>query len=233
MSGVFAYNVLFFSGLKTITASRASLIIATNPVFIAIFSAIFFKETLNLSKVMGILFCVSGAIVVISRGSPVEILYGAIGWGEICILGSVASWVTYSLIGKVIMKELPAMAAVTYSCVIGAIALCYPAYLDGASHYVLNASPAVWLSVLYLGFFGSALGFWWYYEGIHVIGPARAAVFINIVPISAVLLAWLILNEDIDRSIIVGVVLVTSGVYLTNRGNRKHSEEPQPPSPRL
>lgn len=221
MSGVFAYNVLFFSGLNTITASRSSLIIATNPVFIAIFSSIFFNERLNVPKITGILFCVSGAAVVISRGSLAEILHGSLGWGEIYILGCVASWTIYSLIGKFVMKEMAPIAAVTYSCIIGAVALFYPAYLDGVTHNLGNYSTVIWLGIFYLGFFGSALGFWWYYDGIKTIGPARAAVFINIVPISAVLLAWLLLNESIDLSLIVGAVMVTSGVFLTNRGDRK------------
>ena len=50
MTGIFTYNVLFFKGLKIIEASRASLIIATCPVFITIFSAVFLKEKSILSR---------------------------------------------------------------------------------------------------------------------------------------------------------------------------------------
>ena len=48
LTGVFAYNAFFFSGLKTVTASRASLIITSNPAFIAIFAALFFRDRLSL-----------------------------------------------------------------------------------------------------------------------------------------------------------------------------------------
>jgi drug/metabolite transporter (DMT)-like permease len=221
MTGVFAYNVLFFSGLKTVTASRSALIIATNPALIAVLSSVFFNEKLNVSKIIGIVSCVFGAAVVISRGKLTEILNSSLGWGEIFLLGCVLSWVAYSLVGKVIMKELAPVAAVTYSCVIGAIALFFPAYLEGVTHSFDNYSTVAWWCILYLGFFGSALGFWWYYDGIKTIGPARAAVFINLVPVSAVLLGWLILNERIDLSLIVGTFMVTCGVYLTNKGTRK------------
>ena len=54
MTGIFTYNVLFFKGLKIIEASRASLIIATCPVFITIFSAIFLKEKINIIKSLSI-----------------------------------------------------------------------------------------------------------------------------------------------------------------------------------
>jgi drug/metabolite transporter (DMT)-like permease len=73
------------------------------------------------------------------------------------------------------------------------------------------------MSIVYLGFFGTSLGFIWYYEGIRTIGPSRAGVFINLVPICAVILAFFMLDEAIDSSIILGAILVFSGVYLTNR----------------
>ena len=53
------------------------------------------------------------------------------GWGEIYVLGCVASWVAYSLIGKVIMKDFSPLAAVTYSCLIGGVALLVPACMEG------------------------------------------------------------------------------------------------------
>jgi drug/metabolite transporter (DMT)-like permease len=55
MTGVFAYNFFFFSGLKVILASRASLIIATNPIFIALCAFVFFGEKLNVKNFLGIL----------------------------------------------------------------------------------------------------------------------------------------------------------------------------------
>jgi drug/metabolite transporter (DMT)-like permease len=226
MTGVFAYNVLFFSGLRTVTAGRASLIIATNPVFISLCAALFFRERLDGRKVLGIFLSLIGAAAVISRGAPWQIMRGALGWGELAIFGCVLSWVAYSLIGKRIMKGLPPMAAVTYSCIIGAAALTVPAYVEGITSQMGGYSLQVWLAIIYLALFGSALGFSWYYQGIQAIGPSRAGVFINLVPVSAVFLAWLLLHETIHLSLIVGAVLVTGGVYLTNSGNRREKARP-------
>jgi drug/metabolite transporter (DMT)-like permease len=50
-----------------------------------------------------------------------------------------------------------------------------------------------------------------------VIGPSRAAVFINFVPVSGVLLGWLLLDESINLSLLTGAALVIGGVYLTNK----------------
>jgi drug/metabolite transporter (DMT)-like permease len=217
MTGIFTYNVFFFMGLKTVTASRASLIVATNPVFISLFSVLLFKERMNAGKVMGIILCLAGAAIVISHGDMTKIFRGKLGWGEVYILGCVASWVAYSLIGKVIMKDLSPLHAVTYSCLIGTLALFFPAWQEGIYEQVMTYTAIDWTGIFYLGFFGTVLGFLWYYEGIQVIGPSRAAVFINFVPVSGVLLGWLLLDESINLSLLTGAALVIGGVYLTNK----------------
>jgi drug/metabolite transporter (DMT)-like permease len=71
--------------------------------------------------------------------------------------------------------------------------------------------------MFYLGFFGTVIGFVWYYEGIKKIGPMKASLFINFVPISAVVMAFFILDEPITLSLLIGTLLVCSGVYLTNK----------------
>jgi len=217
MTGVFAYNVFFFLGMKTISASRASLIVATNPVFISMLSALFFRERLDAGKAVGIMLCLTGAAIVISRGDLFALLGGGVGWGEIYILGCVASWVAYSLVGKVIMKDVSPLAAVTYSCLIGVTALSLPACREDLIGLIGGFSPGDWIGIIYLGFFGTVLGFFWYYEGIGKIGPSRASVFINFVPVSGVFFGWLILDEAINLSLILGAILVLTGVMLTNR----------------
>lgn len=218
MTGVFCYNVLFFKGLKLIGAGRASLIIANNPVFITLFAALIFRERLTLLKSTGIILSVFGAMVVISRGDPGEILRGGVGWGEVFMLGCVASWVAYSLIGKAVMtgKGLTPLIAVTYSSVIGAVALFLPASFEGMFHHLPSYGLLDWGSIAYLGIFGTVLGFVWFYEGINAIGPVRAGQFINFVPVSAVLAAFFILHEPVTLSLFIGGIFVIGGVTLAN-----------------
>ncbi len=217
LTGVFTYNVFFFKGLKLINAGRASIIIANNPIFIAILSAYFFKEKLNLIKVIGIIISVTGAIIVISKGNLNEIVQGNIGRGEIFIFCSVLSWVVYSLIGKVVMADLSPISSVFYSCVIGTFFLFFPACFEGILNNFHHYPITAWLGILYLGIFGTVVGFVWYYEGIKKIGPTKASLFINFVPVSAVILAFMILDEPITLSLLIGTILVCAGVYLTNK----------------
>lgn len=223
LTGVFAYNIMFFKGLEIISAGRASLIIATNPIFITLFSAILFHERLDAVKIGGIFLSVTGAVVVISRGNPLELLTGGLGWGEIFIFGSVASWVSFSLIGKTVLSGLSPLVSVTYSAAVGAAALLVPALFEGMAQHLGQYSLADWSSIVYLGVFGTVVGFIWYYEGIKAIGPAKAGLFINFVPVSAILLAFVILKEPVTASLFTGAILVSTGVYLTNNGIRRRA----------
>ena len=217
MTGVFLYNVFFFKGLKLIHAGRASIIIAGNPIFITLFSAYFFKEKLNLIKGAGIVISVVGAVIVISKGNLNEIVNGGVGLGEIFIFICVLSWVAYSLIGKAVMNGLSPLASVTHSTLIGTVLLFFPAVVEGMFKDFSGYTPDAWLGIFYLGFFGTVIGFVWYYEGIKKIGAMRAGLFINFVPICAVVLAFFMLDEPITLSLVIGTGLVCSGVYLTNK----------------
>ena len=217
MTGVFSYNFFFFKGLQLIEAGRASVIVANNPIFIALLSAFFFHEKLTPLKILGILLSVSGAMVVITRGHLSEIFQGGIGAGELLIFGCVVSWVTYSLIGKVVMKDFTPLVSVTYSVLVGASLLFIPAYMQGLTQQIITYPASAWFGLFFLGFFGTVLGFLWFYQGIQHIGPTKAGLFINFVPISAITLSFLILGEPITLSLLVGLILVSTGVYLTNR----------------
>jgi len=217
LTGVFAYNIFFFKGLKIVEAGRAALIVATCPVFIAAFSALFLKERLTFFKIWGILISLAGAGIVITRGDLVQTAGGSFGVGEVYILGCVMCWVVYSLVGKEVMKELSPLAAVAYSSVVGTVLLFFPAVYNGLFEKIAGASFVEWICVGYLAVFGTVVGFVWYYEGVREIGAVRAGLFINLVPVSGVALGFLILNEPVSFSLAVGGALVITGVYMTNK----------------
>ena len=225
MTGVFAYNFFFFSGLQTIEAGRAAVIIACNPVFIALFSALLFKEKLRPAALAGILLSLGGALTVITRGRLELLWAGGFGRGEALIFGCVLSWVAFSLIGKKVLSTLTPLVSVLYATTIGAIALLIPALQEGMLDAIAGYTTGSWLAIGYLGFFGTALGFVWYYQGIKAFGPTRAGLFINFVPISAVLLAFAMLGESITLSLLIGTGLVIAGVTLTNRQKLREPED--------
>jgi len=219
LTGIFAYNILFFYGLHYIRANQASLIIATNPIFITLCSAIFFREHLTALKITGLLLSVAGALIVISDGRVSTLMALGFGKGELLIFGCVFSWVAYSILGKKAMNDLSPVASVCYSSIAGTVLLFFPAVSQGMFSAIGSYSMTEWASLFYLGFFGTVLGFFWYYEGIQDIGPVKAGIFINLVPVSAIILSFFILKEPLGLSLVTGGICVIAGVYLTNMTN--------------
>ncbi len=223
LTGVFSYNIFFFTGLRYINAGRASLIIASTPLVITVLATIFFKEQLTSRRLAGVLLSLVGAIIVISNGHPSLVLKLGFGPGEKALLGCVASWSAYSLIGRTVVSSLSPLVAVCYSSIIGTLLLFWPAFHEGLLRGLPHLSLTDWESLAYLGICGTAIGFSWYYKGIKKVGATRAGIFINLVPFFALILAWLILRENIRPVVLGGGVLILMGVALTNASRGKKS----------
>ncbi len=224
-TGVFSYNILFFTGLAKISAGRAALIIATTPLIITMMSALIHKEKLSLIKIFGILMSLTGALFVVSNGHLSLLFSGEFGQGELAIIGCVLSWTAYTIFGRSVLIEMSPLSAVFYSSIAGSIMLFLPAIYEGLPGLLLTINAESWTALAYLGVFGTALGFTWYYRGINAIGTSRAAVFINMVPVFGVLLSWLILSETFKPAVIFGGLLVLAGVKLANSAGRSEKRQ--------
>ena len=225
----FGLNVIHVGNIGDATKMKFIVNLVQGELMVALAESIVLGEKLgfNADKILEVLD--SGGVAsplfhskgrTIARGDFSALLSGGFGWGELYIFGCVASWVAYSLLGKAVMSSLSPLAAVTYSSVAGTVCLLPAAMMEnlgGAAAYPFDA----WVSILYLGFFGTVLGFIWYYQGIQRIGPVRAGLFINFVPVFALLLAFIILKEPVTPSLLIGAVFVSSGVYLTTLGSRR------------
>lgn len=219
LTGVVGYNIAFFTGLQTVSASRAGLIIALNPVGIALLSAVLCGERLQPLRLLGVAVSVCGAMLVISKGH-LSLLASGIGTGELTLLGCVVCWALYSVIGRRAMHGLSPLTAVAYSALAGTLLLAPLALAQGVRSSVFQYGIKAWGSLSYLAVFGTVLGFLWYYQAIREIGTVRAGVFINFVPIFSMLLGFAFLNEPLTSSLLLGAALVITGAWLTNSGGR-------------
>ncbi|MBN1782358.1 EamA family transporter [bacterium] len=217
LTGIAIYNALFFIGLKHVESARAASIIATNPIVVLVFTAVLFRERVSPIRAAGILLSVSGAIVVLSRGSLMSLFEGSMGFGELCILGCVISWAVYTVLGKRILKNISPLRAVYVTTFFGALFLFGPALKNGLIPDMLMMGPKTWLALAYLIVFPTVLGYVWFYEGVHRIGPAKASQYVNFVPVSAMFLSLLFLHEPVTLSLISGTACVIAGVMLVQR----------------
>jgi drug/metabolite transporter (DMT)-like permease len=217
-TGVLAYNLLFLSALALLPASRASLIVALNPVVTITLSAWLLQERITRLRLFGILLALAGVWIVVSRGELLAFLSGAIGRGEVMMFGAACSWAAYTLIGRGVLRGLTPLAATTYASLFGTGMLALVA-VPGLSRLDLSVvSPAVIASVLYLGLLGTGVAFVWYYRAVRRIGPSRTVIFNNLVPVFGATFGVTLLGEPLLPSMVVGGALAVIGVMLVSRG---------------
>ncbi|GAB7022164.1 DMT family transporter [Salidesulfovibrio brasiliensis] len=217
LTGVFMYSWFFFKGLQTVPASRAALIVACIPVCVASVSALIFRERFGPIRIVGTLLSLAGVAMVLSDGDPISLFESGVETGDLLILGCVAAWTGYSIGGRVAMQHLQPARAVMWSCVFGSLFLLVPALQQGLVADVTHSTLTDWANILYLGVAATGVSYAWYYRGIQAIGPARAAIFINLVPVFAILFATILLGESVALSLLGGGAMVIVGVTLTNR----------------
>jgi drug/metabolite transporter (DMT)-like permease len=206
--------MFFFSGLRIIEANRASLIVALNPAVIMISASLLGMEKMTSQRTAGILIALLGVWIVLSNGRITDI-DGSLGTGEIFILGCVVAWVAYTIIGRTLVEELSPLQFTTYSSIVGCLGLSVPAMMSIRTGLEIQLDAI--LAILFLGVFGTALAFVWYYDGVKRLGPTRSGIFINLVPVWGVLLSALLLSERIPISSIAGGIVIMAGVLHTNR----------------
>lgn len=220
--GIALYNLCFLYGLQRIEAGRGALVVALNPVLVALLAWLFGGESMNGRKAAGILTALAGCLLVIGKGEPQALLRGDVGVGELLIVGCVICWTVYTFVGRRATATRSPLVATFYASLIGGILLWLAALTQPETLWP-GALWRGWAAILFLGLFGTALAFTWYAEGVQRLGAGRAAAFINLVPVAAVLLAAWLLGERLILAELAGGALVLLGVTLTNTAVRQRN----------
>ncbi|HEX6736497.1 MAG TPA: DMT family transporter [Azonexus sp.] len=212
--GIFLYGLCFFFGLQHLTAGRGALVVALNPVVIVLLAWLAGKEGMTPRKALGSVIALAGCLTVIGNGDPLALLQGDVGLGEWLILGCVGSWAAYTFIGWRATSRFSALATTFYGSLTGAILLGLAALIQGGGTPG-EWSWRVWSSMLFLAVFGTAIAYTWFTAAVQQLGAGHASIFINLVPVFAVLQAAVLLDERLGLPVLFGGLLVIAGVWLT------------------
>ena len=220
-SGIFLYNLCFLYGMKMIEAGRGALVVALTPAVVAAGDWLFFGAPMSPAKAAGIGLAMFGCVLVVTNGDPRLLFTAQIGLGEWLVIGCSALWAVYTFIGRRGTLSLSPLAMTFGASVTGWLMLTVAALLQGSLFSLAATTWRGWSAIAFLGIFGTALAFTWYAEAVQRIGATRSAAFINLVPVSAVILGALLLDERLGVAVLAGGSLVIAGVIITNQAGAR------------
>jgi drug/metabolite transporter (DMT)-like permease len=217
LTGVTLLYIFQYFGIERTTASTSAVLINTNVIFIAILSALFLKEIFNFKKSIGISLSFIGVIIVIlSQTRNENIIFNDVFLlGCIFILLSAFCWAIYSIVGKRLLEKYDTFTVTTYVFILGTI-FYIPLVFRNIVYVFQNISFNGWLAIFYLAFFCSVFGYVAWYYALSKIEAGRAAVFLNLIPLFAISLSFFI-GEIPTVLFLIGAILITYGVYLTQK----------------
>ena len=217
LSGFFGVTVYFFfesRGIKLTSASNASMIIATVPIFTLLAELIFFRGRISALKAVGIALSVAGVYLVIQKAGDAGDLSNRLV-GDALMLGACLCWVIYNMLSRNLHARMSDLAITTYQNLAGTLFL-IPLALSEHRQWV-PLTPLVGLNLLYLAAFCSALGYFLYMYALSRLGPVTATPFVNLVPVVGVLGGIILLGETITLLQLLGGAIIVCGVVLVTR----------------
>ncbi len=214
-AGVLGYSTFFMLGVQLVPAGKASIVVTLNPAATLLLAALLFRERLSARILLGMALAVGGAWIAISGGGSIGSWLEHTGRGELLLLGCVASWVTYTLMGRFVMKGLDALTTTTATSMIGAAMLGgLSLALEGTGSWSrLAAAPwTSWVCLAALALGATALAYAWFFEGVKVLGAGAAAGYISLVPVFGILFSSLWLGEALHASLLIGGSIAVAGM---------------------
>jgi drug/metabolite transporter (DMT)-like permease len=217
--GITFYNIALNYGETRVTAGAASLLIASVPIWTALFARFWLHEKLTPLGWVGVLLSFAGvALIASAEGEGIRLSPEAL-----VILAAAITSSVYMIMQKAYLARYSALEFTAYSIWFGTL-LMLP-FGSGFIHAVRSAPASATLAVIYLGIFPGALAYVaWAYVMSH--GTAgRTATLLYIIPVMAIGIAWLWLGEVPRWISLVGGAIASAGVVLVNT---KGKELPEP-----
>ena len=209
----FLYYVGETFGLTMVESTLAAVIISTIPLFAPVLAFIVLGECINWATIVGILISLVGVFFVIYEPNGG---FKANPWGVALMFMAVFSAICYATILKKIPSYYNNMSVIFYQSLSGLIFF-IPTFLltDLPTIQTLTISRESLFALLMLAVFASVVAFVLFAGVVREIGVARTNVFVNLIPVFTAILAWFILNERLTFYKWAGILVVVSGLFLS------------------
>lgn len=217
--GIAAYNTLAYLGLRYTTATNGLVLNSFIPIAIVALGWAFHGKRLRGIEALGIAASLFGVLTIVAHGDPAVLAGLQLNIGDFWILVSVFVWAAYTLMlpHRPTIDPMSFLAAIT---VFGLLELA-PAYLweMNEGRHVVVSLPSL-LAIAYTGVFPGFLGFVCWNRGVAEVGPAKAGLFIHLMPVFGIVLSVIFLGENPEAYHAVGIALIFLGIWLNTRRSR-------------
>lgn len=211
--GMVGYHILFFMALKFTSSGNSSLIAATNPIITTILAYIFLKEKINIKNIISICISFFGVLIIISNGNINFITNMHFNKGDIIMVFAVFCWASYSIISKNVLKKYSPLKVTFFAFLFCTIFLIPFVIYENPMSYIPNTTLKGWLAVIYMSIFASLIGYLIQQISIKNIGPSKTNLYINLVPMFSMILAYFILDEPVTKIKLIAGLFIITGVY--------------------
>jgi drug/metabolite transporter (DMT)-like permease len=215
--GFTVFNALFYVAAHSTTAVNIGIIQGSVPVFVLIGAFAAYRIRVGGLQVAGVLVTMLGVAIVASAGQLARLAALALNFGDVLMIVACLLYAGYTLS---LSRVPPVSPLALFTVMAGAAFLTsLPLVLaEAALGQFQWPTPAGWLVLGLVTLFPSFLAQIFFIQGVSLIGPSRAGVFINLVPVFASILALLVLKEPFEPFHAVALCLVLGGIWLSERG---------------
>lgn len=212
--GHLCYQLLFLGGVKRTSVGNGSLIMGTTPVVVALLTAWTGHERVPPLRWLGAAISFAGLFIIVSR--TVEV--GATGRvGDLLMFGSVICWAIYSVASVPLLRKHSALVVTGYSISIGAALYLLVAIPTLVGTDWSAVSTESWLLMVASAVFALSLAYLIWYTSVQRAGTTRTAVWSNVTPVMAILIAVIWLGEPVTVSQVIGSIAIFTGLVITRR----------------
>ncbi|SFM42410.1 DMT family transporter [Thermodesulforhabdus norvegica] len=208
--------------LKYTSASLASLIVSTMPLMVGIAAAFFLGEHISLLTIAGFITAISGVVVLTLAGNPDLHSPNPILGNTLEFLAMIMG-TGYTLIVRLLSRDYHPFFMAAVQSFAGSLFF-LPLALWQAHTHELRWDPYATGAVVFLGIMVSVIAYGCYNYGVAKTSAARAAAFINLIPVVSVVMGWALLGETLNSTQIFGALLVIAGIMMS-QGCREERPE--------
>lgn len=214
--GFTAFNVLYYWAAHATTAINIGILQGSIPVAVLMGAFLMHGTRASLVQIAGVLITSVGVVVVATQGAPLSILEIGLNRGDVAMLAACVLYAFYTVALRD-RPNMPGAAFFTLLALIAALTSIPPLVIESMLLGFALPTWQGWLVVLYVAIFPSCLAQLCYLRGVDLIGPGRAGVFVNLVPVFAAIMAVLLIDESFALYHAVALALVVGGIWLAQR----------------